>query len=276
MNSKLVWACAIAVTTVSLGCEEKKAENLAPTSSALAPAEKPTQSAITFAIENKGSKVTFLMDAPIEKIHGEATDASEGQFHVDLMDTSKTTGLIKVDLDKLALFQQKREDEQGEFSEKTKSDKQNEHARAWLEISEDAPKETREKNRWAEFKINKLDEVSVKDLTKATGAERKLTAVAVGEFRLHERKTDKKAKIEAIFKFEGDKPVSVSVKTVEPMAVGLEEHDVRPREAFGKLAQKTLGALGNKVAAQAPIQLELSAKVGGDGAKPATEEKGGY
>lgn len=282
MNLRVTWLCTLALTMgIAMGCDEKKPD-LAPTSSSLAPAEKPTQGAVTFAVDAKSSKVGFLMNAPIEKIFGEANESAEGQIHVDLMDTTKTTALIKIDLDKLVLFQQKREDEKGEFGEKVKNDTQNKHARAWLEISDDAPKDVREKHRWAEFKITKLEDVSVADLSKASGAERKLTATAVGEFRLHERKVEKKAKLEAVFKFDGDKPVSVSVKTVEPVVVGLEAHDVRPREAFGKLAQKTLGALGNKVAQEAPIQLELTANAGTAApaapaapSKPA-EEKGGY
>ncbi len=279
MNSKIAWVSVLAVTTsLAMGCDDKKkAENLAPTSSALAPAEKPTQQAVTFAVESKGAKVNFLMDAPLEKIFGEAPDAVEGEIHVDLTDTTKTTALIKVDLDKLTLFQQKREDEKGEFGEKVKSDKQNEHAKAWLEISEDAPKELREKHRFAEFKITSLEDVSVKDLTKATGVERKLTATAVGEFRLHERKVSKKAKLEATIKFDGNRASAMTVKTVEPVVVGLEEHDVRPREAFGKLAKATLSAMGSKVAKEAPIELEIIARVGKGAAAPAKkEEKGGY
>jgi hypothetical protein len=51
------------------------------------------------------------------------------------------------------------------------------------------------------------------------------------------------------------------VRTLEPLRIGLEEFDVRPREAFGKLAQKTLDALGTKVAKEAPLQVEFSARV---------------
>lgn len=36
---------------------------------------------------------------------------------------------------------------------------------------------------------------------------------------------------------------------------------MKPREAFGKLAQKTLAALGNKVTAEVPVEIDLLAKV---------------
>ncbi len=242
-----------------LGCEDKPNKSLAPTSSALAPAEK-AKDATTLTVEAKGSKVEFLMNAPLEKINGVVEDGTEGEINVVPTDVTKTTALIKVDLDKLTLYQQKREDEKGDYSERKKNDTQNEHARAWLEISEDAPKDVREKNRWAEFKIDRIVEPSATDLTKLSGAERKITGWAVGDFRLHGRKQEKRVNVEATFSYAGDKLTGVKVKTLAPLNVGLEDFDVKPREAFGKLAQKTLGALGNKVATEAPITLELSAK----------------
>ena len=61
----------------------------------------------------------------------------------------------------------------------------------------------------------------------------------------------------------------MSVKSLEALPIGLDEFDVRPREAFGKLAQGTLDTLGSKVAKEAPIMIEFSAKAGGAGAAPA-------
>jgi hypothetical protein len=244
----------------ALACEEKPSAPLAPEKSALAPAEKPALSQ-SFGVEAAGSKVTFLMNAPLEKIHGEAPDSMAGDLHIDLNDIKKSTGLIKVDLDKLTLYQQKRAKEGEEYGERKKDDTQNEHARAWLEIGSDAPAETREKHRWAEFKIESIASAEPSDVMKMTGPERKVTAVINGDFRLHGRVSKKRMPIEATFKFDGDKPVSVMIKSTSPLNVGLEEHDVRPREAFGKLAKATLDSLGSKVAKEAPIELEFTAKV---------------
>jgi hypothetical protein len=260
MNFPATRSLVLAIGLAAFGCDNKSNKNLAPTASALASAEKPSETARELAIETSGSKVTFLMHAPIEQITGEADDAVSGQVFVDLMNLKKTTALIKVDLDKLVLYQQKREDDKSEFGERKKNDLQNHHARAWLEISDDAPAAEREKNRWAEYKIDKVLEVSNPDVTKLTGADRKVTATVEGDFRLHQRKTRKTAKIEATFKFDGDNLSSVTIKTVEPLAIGLEEHDVKPRELFGKLAQKTLSDLGQKVAKDAPVTIELTAK----------------
>jgi len=242
-------------------CDKKAAPNLAPSAEALSPATKATESALTLEIDPSASTTSFLMNAPIEKIKGEVANATTGQLFIDPQNIMKTTGLGKVDLDKLELFHQKKDEETGEFGERIKSERQNEHARNWLEIASSAPPDQRELNRWVEYKIDKVVKASATDLSKLTGPERKITATVEGDFRLHQRKTRKQAKVEATFKYDGDKLVSVSVKTTEPMDVGLDEHDVRPRELFGKLAQKTLSDLGEKVAKDAPIELSLVAKV---------------
>lgn len=244
-----------------VACDNKPSAPLAPSASALAPAEKRSEAAKTFDIDTAGSKVTFLMTAPIEKIHGEAADSAKGQLFIDPADIAKTSGLIQIDLDKLVLYQQKRADEQGEYGERVKSDKQNEHAKTWLEISSDAPADQRELNRWVEYRIDKVIETSATDVNKLSGAERKITATVEGDLRVHQRKVKKQAKVEATFKYDGDKPVSVTIKTTAPVVVDLDAHDVRPRELFGKLAQKTLSDMGSKVAKEAPIELELSAKL---------------
>src|SRR5687767_2623886 len=103
-------ALPVLVVAVALvGCDKKSNANLAPSSTALS---APTAAAgsTPLAIDAAGSKVTFLMNAPIEKIFGEANDSTKGDVFVNPKDVTKTTAIIKVDLDKLVLFQQKRED----------------------------------------------------------------------------------------------------------------------------------------------------------------------
>ena len=101
-----------------------------------------------------------------------------------------------------------------------------------------------------------------KNLTKMTGAERTVALKATGEFLLHGHKAEKVAELTATFHFEGDKPVSVHVKTAKPLAIGLAEYDVKPRDAFGKFAAKTLDVLAPKVAKEALVSLEYTAKLG--------------
>ena len=199
------------------------------------------------------------MDAELEKIFGRAPGGLQGELYVDLKDLTKSTGLVKVDLDKLSIFQKTRKQADQEFSEETRNEKQNQDMRTWFEIQPDAPADIREKNRWVEFKIEKVTDSSASDVTALSGAERKVTLTVSGDLRLHQRVSKRSAKLQAAFKFDGDKPRSVHITTVEPFAVGLQEHDVRPRKAFDTLADKTLDALGAKVAKIAMVSLEFDA-----------------
>jgi hypothetical protein len=63
------------------------------------------------------------------------------------------------------------------------------------------------------------------------------------------------------FEYDGDRPQSVTTKVLEPIAVGLKQHDVRPRAPCKKLAKMTLSDLGKNVAKEAPVELGLSAAV---------------
>jgi polyisoprenoid-binding protein YceI len=251
---------AALVTAVLLaGCQEDAPSTpLAPTASALAAAKPKTADARTFSIDKSSSKVDFLMEAPFEKIRGRLTGAAEGDLAIDLMDITKATGLVAVDLTGLELFQTKA-DEDGGLGEETKSDLQNQHARTWLEISPDTPEDMRKKNARVELSITKIEATGDANVAKQTGKTRKTTFKATGDFLLHGRKTTKNVDLEATFTYEGEQPVSVTIKTTKPFAVGLEEHDVKPREAFGRLALKTLGDLAPKVGKEAMVTLELTA-----------------
>jgi len=248
-----------------IGCKEKPAAQLAPTASALQAAEA-APSAARFSVDSASSKVTFLMDSPLEKIDGDASGGLSGDLFVDLADLSKSTALVKVDLQKLVLYQQKRGDEKTAYGERKKSDLQNEHARNWLQIvarDGDVTAEQAEANRWAEFKIDKLEAVSLPNVAAASGNERKLSATATGEFRLHGRKQAKSAKLEIVVTYQGDKAQSLHVKTTEPLNVGLEEFEVNPRDGAGKFVKTLTEALSDslkgKVAQQAPIVLDFTA-----------------
>ncbi len=257
--------CVLGTCAVVSGCKDKPTVNLAPTASALqaAPAA-PT--AAQFTVDSASSKVTFLMDSPLEKIDGDASGGLQGDLFVDLSDISKSTALVKVDLQKLVLYQQKRGDEKTGYSERAKSDLQNQHARNWLQIvplaGETTPEQA-ENNRWVELKIDKLDGATLTNVAGATGAERKLTATASGDFRLHGRKQPKTAKVEITVNYQGDKAQSIHVKTSEPLNIGLEEFEVNPRDDAGKFVKSVTEALSSnlkgKVAQNAPLNLEFTA-----------------
>ncbi|HYQ30538.1 MAG TPA: hypothetical protein VER04_25080 [Polyangiaceae bacterium] len=246
-------------------CKDKPSASLAPSASALQ-AAPAAASATPFSVDSASSKVTFLMDSPLEKIDGDASGALEGELSVDLSDLGKSTALVKVDLQKLVLYQQKRGDEKTGYSARQKSDLQNQHARDWLQIvprEGEVSAEQAEANRWAEFKIDKLEAVSLPNVASGSGAERKLTATASGDFRLHGRKQTKSVKLEIVVNYQGDKPHSMHVKTTEPLSIGLEEFEVNPRDGAGKFVKSLTDALSDnlkgKVAQQAPLLLDFTA-----------------
>jgi hypothetical protein len=173
-----------------------------------------------------------------------------------------------VNLDRLEVLQRKRESAGGDLGEETRNDTQNEHLRAWFEIADDAPADVRETNRWAELSIVTLDSLSESNVLAMSGDTRTVQARVRGQFRLHGRAAPKSARLELTFAFAGGEPRSVRIRSAEPFMVSLEEFDVRPRTAFATLAQRTLAALGEKVATAAPITIDVTANVARGGAAP--------
>jgi hypothetical protein len=258
-----------AVLWSTLACNKAKPaeEHLAPTASALEAAMPKAPSALAFQVDPASSSFRFLMDSPLEKIDGDAPKSIQGELYVDPSDIAKSTALVKADLKQLTLYQQKRADDKGEYGERKMSELQNEHARGWLQLDVkdgEVTPEQAETNRWAEIKILKLDNLSATDVTKLTGPERKVTATVSGDFRLHGRKATKAAKIELNFKYSGDKLDAVEVKTLEPFVVPLEEFEIHPRDAAGKLVKSLTDALSSnlkgKVAKDAPVMVSFVAK----------------
>jgi hypothetical protein len=267
-RNRMVLVCA-AVLCSTLACnKEKPAEQkLAPTASALEAAMPKAASATAFEVDASTSSFKFLMDSSLEKIDGDAPKSITGDLYIDPTDLTKSTALIRADLKQLTLYQQKRGDDKGDYGERKKSDLQNEHARGWLQIDVKDGEVTAaqaEMNRWAEIKILKLDDLSATDVTKLTGPERKVTATVSGDFRLHGRKATKSAKVELNFKYTGDKLDSVEVKTLDAFVIPLEEFEVHPRDAAGKLVKSLSDALASnlkgKVAKDAPVVVNFVAK----------------
>jgi hypothetical protein len=241
-------------------CEGTAAPPTAQKSEKIAAVEAKAAEAIEFVVEDPNAQVEFEMEAPFERITGVVpSSAIGGEISLDPKDIGRTTGLLEVDISELEIFQETAETE-GEYGERQKSDLQNEHMREWLEIGPTAPDDERAKNSVVQFALRAVESPSVADLSALSGTERKVTFTGVGEFRLHQRSSEKRIALEAVFGFAGDTPTSFSARTTEPFAVDLAEHDVRPRTAFGKLAQKSLDAMAPKVAKQAEVSVSFAAR----------------
>lgn len=247
---------ACLLTLALAGCDDKSAPVLAPEAGAstLASSAPKSAGAKELSVDMGASAVSFTMEAPVEKIRGKVINGVGGQLFIDPKDLSQTTGNISVDISGLELFQRKADDS-GNFGEETKVEKQNEHAREWLEIGPSAPEEIRKKNARVEFRIASV-KASKKDVTKDTG-DVQLEVEATGDFLLHGRVSKKTVKLDVTLTMENGVPKVAHIKTKAPFPVGLEEHDVRPRDTFGKLAAKTLGDLGSKVAKESSVEIDV-------------------
>lgn len=242
-------------------CRHDPKGTLAPAASSLDPGAPAPGGSSGFSVQASTSKLEFTMEAPVEKIYGEAPGAIEGTFTLDPHDLRKTRGLIRMDLGKLYLFQQKRSDESGAFGDKERNPKQNEHMKEWFGIDDATAPSEREKNRWAQFAVTELKDASATDADALGGPSRKITATIAGELLLHGRKAPKTLKIEATFLYAGAHIESIAVKSLEPLQIALKEHDIRPPDAntSEQVLQNWLGLFGKKVAEQAPVNFEFRA-----------------
>lgn len=266
MRALGVTAWLLCLGSVS-ACRNETQRAGAQASASTAKSATPAQALVRFGIEPASSKVTLRMDSPLEKIYGEAPGSVEGDLQVDLAEITKSSGLVKVSLERLLLFQEKRSDEKKAYSERQKNEAENKDAREWLQLEAregEIAAEQAERNRWPQFKIDRLENASASSIEALSGAARDVGATARGEFLLHGRLNKKSVKVELRFEYAGDTPQSLTVKTSEPFQLSLEEYDIHPRSKAGKMlktiSEALAGPLGKKVAQEASIELEFTAK----------------
>ena len=254
---------ALAVGGGLMGCDDKKPQSLAPAASSLAPSTvAPSARSMKFAID---AKSTTSIDMPAPKEHIKAgTDAATGTLDVDVMNLAQTRGEIKADLTTLTTKT---------FGDAEKDKSQTGHARTWLEVADGEegklPDDVKAANRYAVYAIRSVDGLSATDLTKVVATKdgedevRTVTATTHGEFLIHGHKVDRDADVEVTFRYPPgaapDKPKVMTIKSKKPLRATLAEHDVRPRDGFGKIAKGAFNLLGTKVAEVADISLDIRA-----------------
>lgn len=256
----------VGIALIAIGvtaCQDRAKTDLAPAASSLAPSTTPpTSSSLTFTIDPKS---TSSIDMPAPKEHIKAvTDAAQGTLTVDLANLASSRGEVKVDLGSLATKT---------FDDAAKDKTQTAHARTWLEVSDGEegklPDDVKKANQFAVYAIRTIDRLSASDVTKVPamkdGADevRSVTMTTHGELLVHGHKVDRDAEVEARFVYApgapANKPKAVLITTKKPLRVVLGEHDVKPRDGFGKIAKGAFNLLGTKVADTADISLDLRA-----------------
>jgi hypothetical protein len=254
----------LALLATALGCDDKRT-SLAPAASSLGPSTPPPPGATTmkFAIDS-ASKTSLEMEAPKEKIKATQTGGT-GTLDVDLAKIENSRGEVKMDLTTLTTKT---------FDDPKDNAAQTTHARTWLEVADgesgkldDAVKSA---NRYAVYAIRAIDNPSASDVTKLAPAKdggddvRTITCKTKGELLIHGHKVERECELEVKFHYpvggDATKPMWMGVKSKSPLHVVLAEHDVKPRDGFGKIAKGSFNLLGTKVADNAEITLDLRAK----------------
>lgn len=264
LTTRALVGLAVFSALACAACEEKKNPNLAPAASSLGPSTPPPPGAkvMKFTVDPT-SATTLSLEAPKEKIKA-STTAAAGSLDVDVMNLANSRGEVKVDLTTLTT-------KTFEDAEQNKS--QTTHARTWLEVADGESgkleEKTKETNKYAVYAIRSIDNVAPSaDLTKValTGDARTVTMTTKGELLVHGHKVEREADVEVAFQYDAgaaaDKPKGITIKSKKPLRVVLGEHDVKPRDGFGKISKSAFHLLGTKVADNADITLDLRAKPG--------------
>lgn len=253
MNRSWIAAATVSLATLPAaeGCtkDPPPPERIAPPPAASA---APVATGTTrFTVVETG-EATFLIDAPLEKIKGRFSKL-RGALDVDVGDLKKTRGQIDLDLDDLKT---------ATFSDPDKNATQTQHAHNWMEIGSDVEPKRREENRWARFTIDAIDDLAPAKLADApeTDGKRKLTVTAKGSVWLHGVTAPKTVKLKVTFTGPADAPTALHVETVDPLALSLKQHDVKPRDIAGKFLDGALEKVGKKIDDRVQVRLSIDAK----------------
>jgi len=258
MKAGLLAVAVVAAFTA--GCDDKKGgPSPGPSASSVSTSASPSGKAMKFVIDPK-STTTIDMPAPSEHIKA-ATDGAAGTLEIDVTNLAATRGEVKADLASLVT--------KTFGSDKDKT--QTAHARTWLEVADGEEgklaDDVKAQHRWAVYAIRSVDHLSATDLTKVPltkvdgGDARVVTATTHGDLLVHGHKVEREAEVEVTFRYApggaAEKPTGIAVKSKKPLRVTLADHDVKPRDGFGKIAKGAFNLLGTKVADIADVTLDL-------------------
>ena len=249
----------IVTLLVLVACKKESSVTLAESATTLSAAPPPPAAQVVAYTIDPASKTSIDMPGVTEHIKAD-TDVAEGTLQVDLGNLANTRGQVKIDLTTLKTHT---------FDDPGKNGSQTEHAHNWLEVGDVVPADVKKANQYAVFAINSVDGLSSSDVAKvaATPGEgdqvRTVTATVHGEFLVHGHKAKKDVPVEARFHYPpaapaDANPTRIDITSTAPLPVELEEHDVHPRDTFGKVIDWTTSLRG-KVAKTADVSLDLHA-----------------
>ena len=226
----------------------------------------------------KPSEVVVTMRAREGKLSG-VIRVLTGELEVDLLDLSRTRGKIRIDVGSIRM---------GDPGESSEARQQTTEALNWLDLGSNQPPAKRERDRWAEFVIVEIEDLSAPAAhegrrvkrsrrpppadggddvspTDATGEVREVTLLARGRLTFHAYRVEHAVRLRARFHYPaeptpGAKPTRLVIETRSPVKVSLAAHDVKPRDGAGVFMASGVKLWGVKVAREARVSLRLTAQ----------------
>jgi hypothetical protein len=196
-------------------------------------------------------RVSFLMRGKLETSRG-SLSVGRGDLQVDVSDLTRTRGAISIDLTSLTM---------STFKDASENEKQTTDALTWLEVHERGTQaDVRERNRWATFTIARIESAEPRDLTSIEGAQRRARISARGDLSLHGGTTSHRVELEAAVAFDRSVPKTMHMRTIQDLRLNLEEHQIQPRDAKGKLLARLSQPLQDKLADSADVAVSVAAK----------------
>ena len=196
------------------------------------------------------AKGTFLIDAPAEKIKGISEDG-KGEISIDPMDLGKSRGEVSIKLTTLAT---------NTFGDKKQDDSQTEHARNWMEVGPESSADKKAKYEYAKLTITGVETATPKLAdVKEEGGARTFKAKVMGDLWIHGITSKKTLMVTVTVKGPVDAPTEAMIKTDEPFAVSMKEHEIMPRDKVGSFLSGALEKIGKKIDDKVQVSIEATA-----------------
>jgi polyisoprenoid-binding protein YceI len=260
------------VVTLLAACSRETASSTPPEASARAPAgpsavaaapsgsaAAPSGSAAARAavLPVRQGKATFLIDAPLEKIRGEVSEA-RGEVRLDAADLGQTRGEVSFRVTTLRTLT---------FGEAGKDESQTDHARNWLQVGSKSEAADRQRYEWATFRVMAVEVAAppgggaarLADLPAEADGSRVVRGKAVGDLSLHGVTRSHTIAFTARVSGPAAAPTGLVLTTERPLDLSLKDHAVEPRDEIGSLLAGALEKIGKKISDRVQVSLEVKA-----------------
>lgn len=255
-----------------------------PAGSSSAPAARAASLRARFSIDPVATASFVLKGrdaAPSGKLR-----VARGQLDVNLLDLSRTRGMLAFDLASVSM--------EGESVEQVRTYTRT--AQNWLDLGSNRPEAERERLRWAEFAIESIEKLSAEaahegKLARRGGAPslapqdaggetadagdggredttevRVVTLTARGPLTLHGHRIEQSLDVRALFHYSvpatpGALPTRIAIQSRRPLVLALNAHDIKPRNESGVFIARDMKLLSREVGQNAACVFEVWARL---------------